>query len=445
MAAVDLGEGLIGRPQHYQCRRYRVDHVVVSVDGPALEVFQVRAAGITVRLIQVGKTGLVHDHVAAVAAGHFAPHETAVRRLFRNTDVLGAGDGDVRYAVVGDVVDFRDLQVAVQREPIAGVVPRAGADVDPAVVYFDQPAQGVERHVARLGVRSGAGSRAAGRIGDYRMGQMDPLLPSQLQGIAAQQQAGELFGAERRIVADYRLSVATDVDDISVGRVGDDREVDRSLAAGQNPQRVARRNHYPIKLDRLIHVVDGHLRRIHLGPGRPPVAGAEHGGQLIERGRSGHLIEDAHVELAFRPHVHLDAVRGVHAVGIKMYVDLRQADLDPRQTRVGRLVDAVFASKAVGADHRRVEYVRVGRIGRQVIGDAAGQPGDGPGHVGNLGEGVAAVVATEDAHVAVQTRLGIVHCHQDRPLADGDADAIFPVQDAAAVDLRPGLAAVGRA
>ena len=118
-------------------------------------------------------------------------------------------------------MELGDLQVAVDRVPIAGVVFRAGAPEDTAVTGLEQVAVGVNDHPALVGMRHAIVSCARA---------------SQRLGLGARTQ--------RCIDAEDRLPIASNVNEIGVVRIGGEWEKERvpnSQTSCRVPARLRRR------------------------------------------------------------------------------------------------------------------------------------------------------------------------------------------------------------
>ena len=166
LAAVDLGEGLAPVPDDHQRRQTVLPvTVVVGVDGPPLEIAQIGAGWCS------GRTRSEAARLASSTATSppsplvdFVPHDAAVGRLLARRRCLGRRRWRRSRCCRRRRRGFPRSASCRSANTNRRCCLRTGADVDAAVVRFDQPAAGVEGHVARLGVRRRvAGRAAAGR------------------------------------------------------------------------------------------------------------------------------------------------------------------------------------------------------------------------------------------------------------------------------------------
>jgi hypothetical protein len=72
----------------------------------------------------------------------------------------------MKIGVPGYGMKLGDLDVAIHRKPITVIGLRPCAAVDTAIVDFEEIAIGVNRHIARIGMRRHPGGRV--RVGDVR-------------------------------------------------------------------------------------------------------------------------------------------------------------------------------------------------------------------------------------------------------------------------------------
>jgi hypothetical protein len=262
-----------------------------------------------------------------------------------------------------------------------------------------------------------------------RVGHVGELAARGLRGVDPEEAAGEVEGADR--VGELRregqpvlqregLAVAADVDDVGVGGIGDDRQVDRRLAAGVQAGGVD---------------VGAGLGPVEGGPGGAAVAGAEEAGQAAGVG-------DRRVDVVVLADGELDVRR--HAAD-QQRVHRRARDLGPGGAGVAAAVDAVDAADEVGEDDAGEEPLLVVGVAHQVEGHAAGQAGGRAVADPDLGEGGAAVNRAPDADVAEGEEVGDVDRDHQRRAAGGDAGDVLADEDAAAVDRLPARAAVGGA
>lgn len=134
-------------------------YVVFVVHLPA-ETTEELVTRVTYRFDVAGR--IINRHVAAIATKSaedgkpafkpfdlFQPFPLGLsgKQLHCRPIVLQTGNQCVGVVVVGNVVDFRHLNVTRHRQPDAGIVPRTRTSIDTAVIDFDQIAIGVEGDV----------------------------------------------------------------------------------------------------------------------------------------------------------------------------------------------------------------------------------------------------------------------------------------------------------
>ena len=111
---------------------------------------------------------------------------------------------------------FRDLEVSVDGEPAPVGAGWRSALIDAAIVTFQQISGRVENHGTGIGVGGGA-------VGGEVAGQVRPLRAGCQSGIAPEHARGKGAGTARD--ATIRLSIARDIHQIGVDRVGGKRAV----------------------------------------------------------------------------------------------------------------------------------------------------------------------------------------------------------------------------
>ena len=128
-------------------------------------------------------------------------------------------------AIVSDTVEFCDLQSAIDGEPVAGIVGRAGAPINTTVAGVDEVSGGVKNQIPAIGVRGAVvRSAAPGCTKRTRVGQMHPLTPRGPRSVAPEQPTAVIIGPnairERTLVIETQgLAVTSDVDRILVHRI----------------------------------------------------------------------------------------------------------------------------------------------------------------------------------------------------------------------------------
>ena len=340
-----------------------------------------------------------------VVNGHYTPvgrRDAAVARitgcrLLRRPGVLRAAERDVRDGIPPGGMKFGRLEeVAVHREPVAGVGLRIRASIDAAVVALDEDAVGRDVHVARVRVgRRAARGTAAGRTEGARMRQVHELTPGRLAGIPSKQPARKIVGADRARER-RRLPVAADVDDVLVVRIRRDRQVSPAL---------------PARMNAAFH----RRGQIHLRPGCAAVTGPKHA-------RQAPTDDDRRVDVVVAADRHVDVAQTARHHRVHRGV----ADQRPCSARIRAPEDTVPAG--VGEQPRLV-----GRIARQierVSGWKARARGARDRRPGRAAVGTAAnalIVCRDDQRVA----------------ARGDAPDVGADENASAVDDSPGRPSVG--
>ena len=347
---------------HLQGRELRIDEfvglVVEKTAHPPQELEARIANGVRRRVARV------HRHVTAIPSAHRVPDPRPRRGLLGGPRILVAADHHFRQGVVCHVVYLSHLQVAVQREPIAGVVARRCAAVDAAVVHLDDVATRVEHHLPRIRMGCAAIRRATARdVRDgARMCQVFPLrrrhsVSGRDSGVASEQAAGEVRGADEVpalalvIGAAEVLAVAAHIDDVRVGGVGADGEVDGTLATRFEARIEAHR----------LAIQLGRQGQVH---GRPGAALVVCEADVVGLPRHQHC----QVKPPVRRHGHLGVV--VSPFTFRIPDDLRERGLDrpvvaahvaPRRSAVVAAVNPLFP-------HRHIEAVAIGGIHHQVEG-----------------------------------------------------------------------------
>lgn len=305
-------------------------------------------------------------------------------------------------------MQLRDREIADRRRPRPGRQARRGAAVDPAIVGLDQRSRGVEGQRPR--VRMGCGI-----VRGAAVGQRDPTRCGRQRRVAPEQPAAVVVGADRireeEVASDHAfaeggLAVAADVDDVGVGRIGRDREVDVALAARMDPE--------------LDSVLLGGNRYPECCPGGA-VRRSEHLGEASVR--SDHADE----QLARGAGRDPGALRA--RARIEHGIDGGIGDLGPGRAAVGASPDPTRAG-----DQRRVERRRRAGHALEVADGAVRQ--SRTGGTRDQREGPAGVHRAMDA----AARAG----DDGRPARDesGDADRR---QRAGRIEDSPGRPAVGRA
>ena len=245
MREVEVGVQLVHELAVQLQRRVAPRHQrAAGIVGRVQEIEEELGARVAVR--RVRRLAGVHGHIAAVGGGEGMPRRSALA-LVRRAGVLIAADEPLRHRVVGDVVHLADLQIAVQREPVAGVVLGRSAPVHAAVVHLDDVAVRVEDHLARVRVRrAGVCGAAAGHVRHVRpVRQVFPLRRRRFAGgrdagVAAEQPAAVIARADRaghakaavlQLEEVQILPVAADVHRVAVVGVHQNGEVDAALGA----------------------------------------------------------------------------------------------------------------------------------------------------------------------------------------------------------------------
>src|SRR5262249_41234380 len=140
-------------------------------------------------------------------------------------------------SVIGDVVELGRLDVAVYREPVAGVVLRTGAPIDATVIYIDKVAAGVDHQFARVRVRRTVVRRAASRDLRDRI-QVRQMLPLWRRGhargrnarITAKEPSREVVRPDE-VGKGTILTIAGHIDRIRVISISRNRKMNGSLSA----------------------------------------------------------------------------------------------------------------------------------------------------------------------------------------------------------------------
>ena len=387
------------------------------VERAAIKALQVLRARVEHR--ETGVDQRVDRDVATVARRKAAPDQRVHRGLPRRVVVLRSRGDDVADGVVHERVNFRELRVAIDREPIT--VGRRGrrAFEEAAIAAVQQIARGIKRQRAPVGVRRAAAGRV--RVRDVR-----PLAARRLRGVAAEQTPGVVHRADRvreraGVLEAQRLPVTRDVNEVRIRPVRAEREVDGTLTARMNAHRAGTAG-------------AGFRRRrqIHRRPRRTTVGGIEH--------RRQHAVGDnAHEDRRGRPG------REFHVVSRTgdLRLDRDIADTAPRRAKVRRLEDAAdAATKHRRVVNRRVQGGRAGRVHHEIRRHPDGKARDRAIADGQLHPVGAIIDTAENTDVVGNEEVRRIHCDDDLQTALGHRNDVLPGHRAA--DFAPRRPAIRR-